>query len=611
MFQKGMKGTLMRIEEAAETRYKYEIWFDYTRQAMTTISEGAMVAVANFASTREERHYSILEIASLLPVHYALGNDISGYPGFVMEAAKSAGQDWVSQEREATDETTKIKCIAIPTNIEWIERHGVTEVIRKDFQQESSIPMVGHDALPLDSEATSIVANLNIDEAHDKVTNIGTLVRDDDVPALLKVDELVRLHYGIFGFTGAGKSNLLSTLVASVLSVEEFPCKVVIFDLLGEFSTLLIDQLCSMKAAAILNLGLQTVPEAVADYYRDPERPPAKLQVASKAYARTSVCPRPLLALNDEREEAFSRLLIARKTRFLALPPPSMRDILIECKEVIKGNMGNDGRAVDSLLRSLKDKYGQKSVADALKDCVSECERLLETLTVRTAQQNMEQVVSKLKEYDRAEQQELPTDVLFSFDDVKKVLNDETKSCLLIIQSHDPDELRSLSLRLVNSMFGNRRLSGRTGPPVTFLFDEADEFIPRQADKDSSHAKSRAAATTLARRGRKFGLGLGIATQRIAHLDASILAQPHTYFVSKLPRQYDRQAVSEAFGFTEENFRQTFKFKKGDWLLASYDAAGLEAVPIPIHCPDANERIRRFLLSLNKDTDKQFELQSP
>ncbi|MGF1496771.1 MAG: hypothetical protein ACFB8W_08095 [Elainellaceae cyanobacterium] len=45
---------------------------------------------------------------------------------------------------------------------------------------------------------------------------------------------------------------------------------------------------------------------------------------------------------------------------------------------------------------------------------------------------------------------------------------------------------------------------------------------------------------TLARRGRKFGLGIGISTQRIANLDVNTLAQSHTYFVSKLPRQYAR-----------------------------------------------------------------------
>ncbi|WP_198649052.1 hypothetical protein [Cyanothece sp. BG0011] len=48
--------------------------------------------------------------------------------------------------------------------------------------------------------------------------------------------------------------------------------------------------------------------------------------------------------------------------------------------------------------------------------------------------------------------------------------------------------------------------------------------------------------------------------QRRTYLDTSILAQPHTYFVSKLPRKSDQDRIREAFGISEEMFRQTVKF---------------------------------------------------
>ena len=131
-------------------------------------------------------------------------------------------------------------------------------------------------------------------------------------------------------------------------------------------------------------------------------------------------------------------------------------------------------------------------------------------------------------------------------------------------------------------------------PLVSFIFDEADEFIPGKSNSDSQKS-SKAAVMTLARRGQKFGLGIGISTQRIANLDVNTVAQPHIYFVSKMTREYDRRAIAEAFGISEDMFRQTFKFKKGDWLLASYDATGLEALPIPIHTEDANQRILEFV----------------
>jgi DNA helicase HerA-like ATPase len=116
---------------------------------------------------------------------------------------------------------------------------------------------------------------------------------------------------------------------------------------------------------------------------------------------------------------------------------------------------------------------------------------------------------------------------------------------------------------------------------------------------------------TLARRGRKFGLGIGIATQRIRFLDTSILAQPHTYFVSKLPRSSDRQAVAEAFDISEDMFRQTFKFRKGDWLLASFDAAGLEAIPVPIHTENADDKNLGFCSQIQQFYSKCGSNQVP
>jgi hypothetical protein len=187
--------------------------------------------------------------------------------------------------------------------------------------------------------------------------------------------------------------------------------------------------------------------------------------------------------------------------------------------------------------------------------------------------------------------------------DLVNKLNNATQDNLFIIQSHNPDDLRSFSNWLGNRCYEERRRKGQISPLVSFVFDEADEFIPQ--NPQGSYKDSTEIAMTLARRGRKFGLGIGIATQRITYLDTSILAQPHTYFVSKLPRKSDQDRIREAFGISEEMFRQTVKFKKGDWLLVSYDATGLEAVPLPIHTPDANERLAKFLEKFSSINNKE------
>lgn len=48
---------------------------------------------------------------------------------------------------------------------------------------------------------------------------------------------------------------------------------------------------------------------------------------------------------------------------------------------------------------------------------------------------------------------------------------------------------------------------------------------------------------------------------------------------------------------SEDMFTQTFKFQKGNWLLVSHDATGLDAVSIPINTHNTEDRI---INTLNK-----------
>ena len=224
-------GVLIKLEEDQHSRYEFEVWFEYTRRAMNDIKEGTMLAVPNYATTREETHYSIIEVTSIKPIHYAIGENPNGYPGFLMEAAKNAAQDWTGQDDESTEDTTTIKCTAIPTNLEMLQ----IEVKYRDsnnkektryewhFAPEENIPMVGAVVKILDTKPTQQVVNKEIDlEAEqDGLFAGGTLIRDADVTAFVRTEDFVRVHFGIFGFTGSGKSNLLSTYISELLGEQD------------------------------------------------------------------------------------------------------------------------------------------------------------------------------------------------------------------------------------------------------------------------------------------------------------------------------------------------------------------------------------------------------
>ena len=576
-------GTLMRIEEDPNSRYHYEIWFDYTREIINTISEGAMAVVPNFYIDNERKEWmSVLEISTILPVHYAIPENQSGYPGFLTVAAESAGKDWIEQESQSTDHTTKIRCVAIPTNL-MIDDGG-------NLQEEENIPMVGHPARILNTETTSKIVNHGIGDEEDTIV-AGTLIRDKNVNVRLRVEDTLRTHFAVFGFTGAGKSNFLSTLISNMLSrpKDKSPVKIVVFDLMGEFSVLLSDLLDKLPHAKLLGIGRKSFPESVTKYYCGKD----ELEKAATHLARTSLYPKRLKSKVNSYISLMKKLLEDKKIRIWEAGAKSIGEFVKEHKStILKGSLGNDKPIISKVINDI-----EKNEEDfrQLKEVLQKLEDM--PIKNNTGISNREEFISLLKgENERVKDLfSIPELARAKIPDIIKRLNDPNSSSLIVVQSANPDELRNFAETLGDLLYENRRQSGQISPMVSFIFDEADEFIPQNPEKDSSYAHSSAIAMTLARRGRKFGLGIGIATQRVTYLNTSIMAQPHTYFVSKLPRKSDRDKICEAFGISEEMFRQTFKFRKGNWLVMSHEATGLESVPLPIKSDNADERILEWL----------------
>ncbi|MBF2075686.1 MAG: ATP-binding protein [Synechococcales cyanobacterium C42_A2020_086] len=587
MFITNIKGTLISLQEDEQSRYQCEIWFEYTRKNMEKIREGALLAVPNFSSNRDGYRYNILEVVSLLPVHYGLGENASGYPGFVKEAAKSAFTDWRDQEDEVREDTTQIRVLAIPTNLEVDENNQILE--------ESNLPMTGADIYPIDNDLTRKILNRELDPNYNNVIVVGNLIREPNIEVYALADELLQVHFGIFGFTGAGKSNLLSTLVSKLYQESKEPTNFVFFDLMSEYATLVLDLLVQHPGAYLIGLGSQTFPGEVGQFLAGDK---SKLDAAAEAMAKTALLPKALRKYSKSLTPIYRQLLTDGKIKVYqrVSADKSLGSLILELWQESKSGKiaGDDEKKLDPLIQELggiETKFSVEVAQGALEKIAAS----IQDIKGANGKKSLENLQSKLsaavKDFSR--NPPLPQEARVNISWMVEQLNKKETKNLFIIQAHNPDELRDFSSWLGDAAYEERRSQGLISPLVSFVFDEADEFIPQQ--ESGSYKNSTDIAMTLARRGRKFGLGIGIATQRITYLNTSILAQPHTYFISKLPRKSDRERIRDAFGLGDEMFRQTFKFKKGDWLLVSYDATGVEAVPIPIHTPDANKRLADFL----------------
>lgn len=389
--------------------------------------------------------------------------------------------------------------------------------------------------------------------------------------------------------------------------------KIVVFDLMGEYTVLLADRLLTLETGRVLTLGRNTLPEGLFKYLNDLRGKPS-LQEAVQQLKRYTLLPKALLKERETIDYALTQLIEKKIIRaYQKSKSLSVYDVFFTkevewYKERKKVKFNQRKEIVKSVLKSasLRGSYQDiKFTPELAKKIKEEIEKKLEDPSFKEFKddEDFKNHVNKLTELEKSTQEVWASGT--TLDEIVADLNDDKASSLWVIQAHNPNELRQFAKRLGDTIYEERRQNGIIDPLVSFVFDEADEFIPgKTTGQHSSYQESKEIAETLARRGRKFGLGIGIATQRTRHLDTSVMAMVNTYLVSKLPREGDRGVVAEAFGVSQDMFRQTFKFKRGNWLLMSHESTGLKAIPVPIQTKDANKRIVENLKSLQQGEDE-------
>jgi hypothetical protein len=175
---------------------------------------------------------------------------------------------------------------------------------------------------------------------------------------------------------------------------------------------------------------------------------------------------------------------------------------------------------------------------------------------------------------------------------VNEILDESALSPkLFVINLPEADVARYFCAEIIDRIFRKRKSSFTLTPRIVFVFDEAQEFIPAEKRKEDGTDNSSRAVERLLRHGRKYNLNGWISTQRIAHLNTNALQQLHSYFVSTMPRPYDRQLISDTFAIDDAFMDRTLMFQNGDWLMTSFKATNTQNVPVFFHATNNEDSI--------------------
>ena len=576
------------------SRYQCRTKVEYQKNLMGLLEEGILLAVKNFKQPEQgSERFTLMEISRVWPEHFGLrGLSDHGYYPMQFEIIEQSEDDWQTDDKS----TMMIQIDAVPINYDLI----LDEKCAFSFVKGFSYPVVGSSSYILNSDMINRMYNQRIAEklGVDPTKTSGDARTDPRlglikmfeasktaIPIYVDFEKLVRYHFGVFAFTGGGKSNLMSNILRRLL-LHDKDTKIVIFDISCEYMFLLLDVLADPKVPAkvILEHRIDSVQQFFNNVvkpreYETDERTKAGLQrIMNQGKLAYYTKPRQQIPtygqfieeLDEQRKSSTDKphYMNAIDKIHDAILEYIEEHGLVENQQVDEGFVNHIAEMASSAVEEFKvhDKSGLYAWATTRSTIIDVIKKGRQKETQKTAGLTAEKI--------------------------RELLEDKPTR-ILCISISDPYTIKDLAIELTQDLLVRRKRKFQVKPFLLLVFDEAQEFI--SSNSVGIDAKCSTHVETLLRQGRKYGLGVCIATQRLAYLNTNALQQLHTYFVGTLPRPYDRELVSDTFMIDKGILEKTLEFAPGEWLLSSYIATGMENVPIFIKADNAESEIEKYL----------------
>ncbi len=344
-------------------------------------------------------------------------------------------------------------------------------------------------------------------------SNVGVLQQDPTIATQIDIEPLVSKHFAVLGTTGTGKSSGVVLLLQQIL--EERPdLRIFLIDPHNEYGRCFGDRAQVLTPRNLrLPFWLFNFEETVDAFFggrpgvdEEVEILSEAIPLAKAAYAQLKggSADRGLMKKKDTRDMGYG----------VDTPVPYRIEDLITVIDERMGKLENRARVTvyNKLLQRIKTfrnhpRYGF----------------MFENATV--GGDTMAEVVGHLFR--------LPAN---------------GKPMTIMQLAGFPAEVIDSVVSVLSRMAFDFGLWSDGASPLLFVCEEAHRYAP--ADKSIGFGPTKRALSRIAKEGRKYGVFLGLVTQRPAEIDPNIISQCSTLFVMRLSNDRDqaliRSAVSDA-----------------------------------------------------------------
>ncbi|MFB5601046.1 MAG: ATP-binding protein [Nitrososphaeraceae archaeon] len=565
----------------------------YTPDIIKKIESGRLVAIPNTMSVGTNNTFSVYEIADIYPMHYSMLTLDRNQPG----AIRKEFMNLIEKEWQKDSKSTWIEIVAAPTGYSIIlDRDEELKFIRKN-----TVPLIGSQVHLLNKDTIQkFICYTPTNHEDLDLYTVGNLLgfTDITIPFTINLYKLLHYHVGVFAFTGSGKSNLTSLIMRKTLnSVPNI--KFVIFDVSSEYGINALDLLEDFPSRILFSEDLRgrNSKDLADDYLRRhvvPERlDQYKQSIINKIEKIINQDKVTKISIESDAEMGMQQLVtysgLLKMLGDIALEKygaAGQKILILTIAGMIRKFM-NDNKLRDD------DSTINRRILPLLEDInkLLVGAKLRQDATILSLFNNIKIAIENpvLKDDNG----------YYSTDLVQEIMDEkESSSRLFVINLPEADSARTFCSEIINRVFRYRKNSFTLNPKIVFIFDEAQEFIPYDKRKEDGTDSSSKSVEKLLRHGRKYNLHGWISTQRIAHLNTNALQQLHSYFVSTMPRPYDRQLISDTFAIDDAFMDRTLTFENGDWLMTSFKATNTQNVPVFFHAKDNEDFLSENIMKL-------------
>jgi uncharacterized protein len=375
---------------------------------------------------------------------------------------------------------------------------------------------------------------------------VGNQSASEGLNAQLDMDKLVSRHCAILGATGSGKSNAVSVIVNAIAD-KGFPsARVLMIDPHGEYSTSFFGKCCVFRIRADVATGEKElrVPFWALPFTELLALFPGKLSDQNEDYIRNKVL--------DLKRSAASNIEALRDEAITADSPIpfSINRLWFELDDFERITYQADkttpaiavaGNA--SLLKS--NEYpmaGTGNSAPFLNTKAKGIRGFLDGMRSRLLDQRYS-FLFRPGEYT-------PSNEGIIEDDLPSLLSTwfphETPISILDLSAIPSSIIQTVSGCLLKIIYdalywGQGTLAGGKQQPLLIVLDEAHAYL--KAGEGSISSRS---VQTIAKEGRKYGVGMLLVTQRPSELDETVLSQCGSIIALRMTNARDKAHVSSA-----------------------------------------------------------------